>query len=349
MVYLLFAISAVVTIIVAVRLSTYADVISHKTAFGGMLIGAVLLAMATSLPEVTTSVTAVLINNPDLAVGNLLGSNLFNLLIIAGFDLYFRRRQGFLQATRPQIYTAILALYLTLAVFIFLLIKFPYSVWGVGWDTLFLISVYGAGMAMISRVKKEDGGEKKLPHLQRSPMSVPGGGEKRQESVKDPSREIPVRRAWIGFIVASMIILVAGSVLTMTGDRIAVLTGLGSTFVGSFLIAASTSLPESVSVYMAFQLRNYQLAIGSILSSNLFNILILGGTDVFFRAGPILYAADAAHRITAMSGIVLLGLVLYALGRRRSRPLFYPVPSIVLVLLYFVYSYFIFLTSSKPQ
>ncbi|EGL82363.1 sodium/calcium exchanger membrane region [Caldalkalibacillus thermarum TA2.A1] len=347
MVYLLFVISALVTIVVAVRLSTYADVISHKTAFGGMIIGAVLLAVATSLPEVTTSVTSILINSPDLAVGNVLGSNLFNLLIIAVFDLYFRQQQGLLHTTRALKYTAVLALYLSMAVFLFLLAKFPYEIWGVGVDTLFLIAVYGTGMVLISRLNKEDGAEVSVP-VTRQTMSIPVKAEaERGRQPNDPSRDIPVRQAWIGFIVASVIILVAGSVLTMTGDRIAELTGLGSTFVGSFLIAASTSLPESVSVYTAFQLRNYQLAIGSVLSSNLFNILILGLTDLLYRKGPLLYMADETHRLTAMSAIVLLGIVLYAMGRRQPRPLFYPLPSAMLVVLYFVYSYLIYVNSSQ--
>ncbi|UTW70670.1 hypothetical protein KHA80_01020 [Anaerobacillus sp. HL2] len=57
-------------------------------------------------------------------------------------------------------------------------------------------------------------------------------------------------------------------------DRIAIVTGLGASFVGSFLLAASTSLPEAVACFVACRIRNYNLAIGSILGSNLFNVLI---------------------------------------------------------------------------
>ncbi|WP_314733412.1 hypothetical protein [Anaerobacillus sp. CMMVII] len=77
-----------------------------------------------------------------------------------------------------------------------------------------------------------------------------------------------LKRAIIGFSIAAVVILVTGSLLSITGDKIADITGLGSSFVGSFLIAASTSLPEAVAVLIAIQLRNYNLAIGSVLGSN---------------------------------------------------------------------------------
>ncbi|KIL43433.1 hypothetical protein KP77_31390 [Jeotgalibacillus alimentarius] len=106
MAFVWFLFAAVVTIYAAMKLSTYADVISTKTGMGGLLVGTLLLAGATSLPEVTTSFSAVLIGNNDIAIGNLLGSNLFNVFILACFDLYFRKKQLFLQASNDHLYTA---------------------------------------------------------------------------------------------------------------------------------------------------------------------------------------------------------------------------------------------------
>lgn len=326
MVFILFIFAAIITVIAAVKLSTYADVMSERTALGGMLVGTIFLAGATSLPEVTTSLTAIAISNPDLAVGNVLGSNLFNLLIIASFDLYFRKEQIYKGAAQSNQYTVYLGMLLTSLVFLALMLKLPYSLLGVGLDTIVILSVYIIGMYVLSKKAKND-------------------AEEEQEEGVSQTSAISLKRAIIGFGVAAVIILVTGSLLSITGDRIAEITGLGSSFVGSFLIAASTSLPEAVAVLIAIQLRNYNLAIGSVLGSNLFNILILLGADLFYRPATIISSVSTVHSITALGTLVLSVIVLYSLVRFKLAKFqtVYWLPSALLVLVYFLSSYLIFI------
>jgi cation:H+ antiporter len=326
MVFILFILAAFFTVVAAVKLSTYADVLSERTSLGGMLIGTVFLAGATSLPEVTTSLTAIGLNNPDLAVGGVLGSNLFNLLIIASFDLYFRKKQIFKGASESNLYTIYLGMLLSFLIFLALTLKLPYSFFGVGVDSLILLAVYISGMYILS--KKMAGSE---------------NGEEQEDAVPQTSA-ISLKRAVSGFIIAAILILIAGSLLSITGDKIAVVTGLGSSFVGSFLIAASTSLPEAVSVLIAIQLRNYNLAIGSILGSNLFNILILIGTDVMYRPASVIASVSSVHLITALATFILSMIVVYSLLRFKLPKLqtVYWLPSALLVIVYFVSSFLIF-------
>ncbi len=328
MVFFLFILAAIITVVAAVRLSTYADVLSERTSLGGMLIGTIFLAGATSLPEVTTSLTAIGINNPDLAVGNVLGSNLFNLLIIASFDLYFRKKQIYKGASESNVYTVYLGMLLTFLVFVALTLKLPYTILGIGLDTLVLFLVYVGGMYLLS---------KKAKRLEVEPA------EPVVEEVAATST-VTLKKAIVGFVLAAVVILITGSALSITGDKIAVITGLGSSFVGSFLIAASTSLPEAVSVLIAIKLRNYNLAIGSVLGSNLFNILILIGADVVYGPATIIGAVSSVHEITAIATFVLSIIVLYSLVRFKL-PKFqtvYWLPSALLVLVYFLSSYLIF-------
>ncbi|RXI97797.1 sodium:calcium antiporter [Anaerobacillus alkaliphilus] len=325
MVFVLFILAATITVIAAVKLSTYADVLSERTSLGGLLIGTIFLAGATSLPEVTTSLTAIGINNPDLAVGNVLGSNLFNLLIIASFDLYFRKKQIFKGASESNVYTVYLGMLLTFLVFVALTLKLPYTILGIGLDSLILLAVYVGGMYLLS--KKASSTEMEVA-----------------EEKELPETTVSLKKAITGFGIAAVVILITGSALSITGDKIAVITGLGSSFVGSFLIAASTSLPEAVSVLIAIKLRNYNLAIGSVLGSNLFNILILIGADVFYGPATIIGAVSSVHEITAIATFVLSIIVLYSLVRFKL-PRFqtaYWLPSAVLVAVYFVSSYLIF-------
>lgn len=326
MVFLLFFVAALLTVLAAVKLSTYADVLSERTALGGLLIGTIFLAGATSLPEVTTSLAAIGINNPDIAVGNVLGSNLFNLLIIACFDLYFRKKQIFKAASSSHLYTLYLGMLLSLLVFLALTIKIPYSFFNVGLDTIILISVYILGMVILAK-------------------KVKGFDDTEDDNGVPQTSAISLKKAIIGFIVAAIIILFSGTLLSLTGDRIATITGLGSSFVGSFLIAASTSLPEAVAVLIAIQLRNYNLAIGSILGSNLFNILILVGADLFYRPSSILSAVSSVNSITAIAVFILCLFILISLVNFKIKRFqtIYWLPSAILVVIYFVSSFIIFI------
>ena len=92
MYYLLFVISAALVIFAGVKLSVYADVLANKTGLGHSFIGVTLLALMTSLPELISSIGAVtVVDSPDLAFGNVYGSNAFNILIFFLMDMMFRK------------------------------------------------------------------------------------------------------------------------------------------------------------------------------------------------------------------------------------------------------------------
>ncbi|RSL31033.1 sodium:calcium antiporter [Salibacterium salarium] len=333
MLFFIFALAAVFTVISAVKLSTYADVISVKSKWGGLMVGTILLAGATSLPEVTTSLTAVFLDNPDIAVGNVLGSNMFNLLIIATFDLYYRKEKLFSQTDMSHTYTASLGIILSVLALIALFVRTDLAVLGVGLDSLLLLLTYIVGISIINQKTKEE------TPAQPTDVSI------EEEAATSPSYAISLKHAQVGFAIAAIIILGAGSVLTISGDDIAVQTGLGSSFVGSFLIAASTSLPEAVAVLIALQLHNHNLALGSILGSNLFNMILLGISDIAYFSGPIIAASNQVHQITAGAVTMLATIVLLSILRGRKKFFrLYAWPSVLLVVVYFITSFFIFIS-----
>lgn len=287
-----------------------------------------LLAGATSLPEITTSYTAVMLNNPDLAAGSILGSNLFNLVILAFLDLYFRKDQFFERVWTQHRYTAGIGIALMFLIFFSLQLDTMFIIVGVGIDTFIIIGGYILGMILLSKLKQTSKGSEDEPE--------------REEPIPD----MTARNAIIRFAITSFFILVTGSILTITGDQIAVITGLGASFVGSFLIAASTSLPEAVACFVACKLRNFNLAIGSILGSNLFNILILCGTDIFYRQGPLLVHVEAVHELTTALVICLYLITFYLLIRIKPKTSFnYSIPSLLIIFSYFITSYYIFIYS----
>ncbi|MFD1362088.1 sodium:calcium antiporter [Lentibacillus salinarum] len=328
MVFVWFLLAAAVTVYTARKLSQYADVISEKTAMGGMLVGTILLAGATSLPEVTTSFSAVIIDNIDIAVGNMLGSNLFNVFILAAFDLYYRRNRLLHLASSNHKYTAFLGLFLMVLVSLALILRMNGTILGIGVGAWLVLAVYIVGMAVISKMPSPPVSETETKELDAAPAK---------------SRSIPVKRAVIGFIIAAIFILGAGSLLSITGDKIAAVTGMGSSFIGSFLIAATTSLPEGVSVFSALRLKNVNLAIGAILGSNMLNMVILALSDVIYREGSILADASGSHLLSAIGGSLLVAVIIWSFMRKRSESVWrYSIPSIITVIGYFVVQYLIF-------
>lgn len=375
MVFLLFAVAAILTVLAAIKLSTYADIISEKSSLGSLFIGTVLIAGATSLPEVTTTASAIFIGNPDIAVGNVLGSNVFNLLILAGLDLYFRRHQIYKHADLNHRFTLSLAMLISLLVVIAIIIKVPYTVLGIGLDMLIIASLYGLGMWYISKKASATPHEPTLesahePALETDVLrteetveqlkTITNSHEKFDEAVSatidadmratiaqdhnGATISLSLKQASWRFALMAIVILGSGTLLTISGDKIAMITGLSSSFIGSFLIAASTSLPEVVACFVAFQLRNYNMAIGSILGSNLFNLLILFGSDILYQPHALLASVSSAHIVTASLTIILGSFVMYALFRNDSfNKRTYVIPSALLVVVYIVSSYLFFI------
>ncbi|KGX85578.1 sodium:calcium antiporter [Pontibacillus litoralis] len=324
MVYLSFLVSAVIVVVAAVYLNTFGDVISRKSSLSGAVVGTFLIAGATSLPELTTSLTAVYIDNTDIAVGNMLGSNVFNLLIIAVMDIFYRRRKLYHHVdVRENLSTAIVGLLFAGIIVLALLIPGSYTVFNIGVEMIVIVLLY----IMYVRFTSSQSGEKEV---------------EQEEDVLE--KDYSKRTAIIGFIIAALVVFIAGSVLSISGDQLAKISGLNASFVGNFLIAAATSLPELVAVMAAIKMFNYSIALGSILGSNLFNLQILAITDALYREDAILKDVDVTNSYTAILGMVMTLFVIYNLLRKKEidHVWRYALPSIIVTAMYFVVSFLMF-------
>jgi cation:H+ antiporter len=299
-----FGVSAIVIIIAGTFLSRYADEIAERTGFGRLLVGSVLLASATSLPELSVDVSAVRNGMADLAFGDLLGSSLFNLLILAVLDLsrYSNGRMLSRDAARHALSGNVSAA-LTAIVGIGLLTQ---PILGAG---QFAAISYGLWLVILGYVL----GVRLVYYDQRA---------SRQETAQ-ASEVREARLSWrssaIGFTVAAGVIVIAGPYLAEAAGEIADASGLGKTFVGTTLVAFSTSLPELVASLAALRMGAHDLAIGNIFGSNAFNMILLAPLDVF-HPGPILADVSATHAVTAVAAIVATLIVilgqLYQVERR---------------------------------
>lgn len=272
-------------------LSRYADEIAEITGFGRMLIGSVLLASATSLPELSVDIACIRQGNPDLAVGDLLGSSLMNLLILAVLDLTHRSRgKIFSRAASGHALGGAACIALTAIVAVSLLVERQTGgreLTGLGIGSMAVMLAYVLSIRMIFL-------DQRIAARTSAEESVRSG-----EAGTAPSLVKPV----VFFLLAAVVIVLAGPRLSAAADELAVLSGLEMTFVGTTLIALSTSLPELVTCWAAVRLGSIDLAIGNIFGSNAFNMLILAGLD-FAQPGSLMSVVSPLHCITAIFAIL---------------------------------------------
>ena len=300
MIWLQFLATALVIVFAGVRLARYGDVLGEKSGLGRSWIGVVLLAATTSLPELFTGFGATaLAALPDIAVGDVLGSCMFNLLILSFMDavqpepLSTRAHQGHvLSLGFGLVLIGIAGLGLLGGP------RLPSFGW-IGLYTPALIGVYFVSMRLI------------FTHEQ----------HRRAREIQEVAEElqyanIPLRSAALHYTGAAVLVVGAALWLPRLGAELARQTGLGEAFVGSLFIAITTSLPEIVVSLAAVRIGAIDLGIGNVLGSNLFNLLILGLDDVFYRQGPLLTAADESHGVTVLAVVTMNALFLIGLTYR---------------------------------
>lgn len=287
-----FGLLAAVVVAAGTVLSHYADAIAEATGFGRLLVGSVLLAGATSLPELTVDLSAVRLNLPDLAIGDLLGSSLMNLFILALLDLTRHSRGKMLsRLAAAHAMSGLFSIGLTALAGLGLLTagRFPHAI---------LLSVHASvWLLALSYVL----GVRLVFLDQRIATRAAAEAQPAEEAVK--SQHASLRTALAGFAAAAGVILIAGPFLAATAGRIAELSGLGSTFVGTTLVALCTSLPELSASLSAIRNGSIDLAVGNVFGSNAFNMALFLPLDAMFP-GSIFAAASGAHTISAFAVIV---------------------------------------------
>jgi cation:H+ antiporter len=148
--YLIFGGAALVVVVTGVWLSTLADQISDETGLGRSFVGALLLGVSTSLPEIVASLTAVRIGAIDLAIGNVLGSNLFNVALLAVYDVFDGGANLWAVMSDANALGLIIAMMMTAVVIVSLIYRAsPKTPFRVSWDGAALIVMYLGAMAAL--------------------------------------------------------------------------------------------------------------------------------------------------------------------------------------------------------
>ncbi|TET26039.1 MAG: sodium:calcium antiporter [Dehalococcoidia bacterium] len=326
MVWLEFLICVAIILFAGTKLARYGDAIAEKTGLGRIWIGLVLVAAITTMPELVTGVSsAALVKLPDLALGTLLGSCLFNLTILALLDILHRPSPVLSQASPRHIASAGMGILLIAIAAGTILAGERFSGLSLGWvgiSSIIILVVYLVGARQLFLF------------------------EQRNQPPPAPHRYdgLPAGTVYFRFALASAAIIGAGIWLSFVGDEIATTTGWNASFVGSLFLAITTSLPELVVALAALRLGAIDMAVANILGANILDIVIIVLADLAYTQGPILAAVSRVHFITAAVAMVMSLLVILGLRFQLRRKTFFVISwyGVILIGLYIFGAYALF-------
>jgi cation:H+ antiporter len=313
-------------------LAKSADVIAFKTGLGRAFIGVVLLATATSLPELGTGVSSIaLVDKPDLAVGDAFGSNLFNLLIIGLLDLFWRNGPILGSVSIAAVLIGSLGIVVIGLGAVALLIHSETTAMG-NWTlspvSVVILVVFLAAMFLIYKFEQR---ERNDGDFAAAGLTDENEDDKEQYADESTARTVVIYALSAGFVVGAAIWL------SIIGEKITEEMGWEASFVGTQFLAFSTSLPELAASFAAIRINAPELAITGVLGSNLFNMgFILFMDDVALVGAPLWDNVSDIHMLTAVVAMLMTAVVIGSVvSRGRGRPnKFFTFEALALIALY---------------
>ncbi len=259
--------------------------IATKLGIPQLVIGLTIVAMGTSMPEAAVSITAALKDNAGITIGNVVGSNILNILIILGVTAVI---------TSVAIQKSTLKIEIPYMIAITVVLIFMGKTGGVvsrieGIVLWALFIVYLVYLFFLAKNGKEE-----------------------DKTVDTPTWKLII------FAIVGLVVVVFGSDFTVDGaTAIAKALGMSERFIGLTIVALGTSLPELVTSVTAARKGNADIAIGNIVGSNVFNILFVIGTTALIT--PVIYAPGFIIDgiIAAAAGVLLWVAVFKKMELRR--------------------------------
>lgn len=306
-----FLLLAFLTIITSIKLSEYGDTLGKQTKIGSAFIGGILIASITSLPELVTSFSAIFLNNPSLSFGDIVGSNMFNIFVLAVYNIYFFRKKIFKNISKRYI----LECFVLIIDYILIYLSIKNIL--VKYTTFILIFTYIIYMISVIFIKSDDEDEKDYKY----------------------DKYVAIK-----FIFTAFIMVFLSVMLTYQADVISHLyPKFSSSSIGAILLGVTTSLPEVVTTFSLLKLNNYNMAISNMLGSNIFNFFVLSIADIILKYRSIYSNADSHSIEYVYGGLFITFLFLLTLLNKKSKSIYYFVISLIMIMIYFVVWYLQFI------
>lgn len=266
-----------------------ASAIADKFGIPQLVIGLTIVAIGTSLPEAAVSISAALKGSAEITIGNVIGSNILNVLIILGLTSVICAIPVQKSTVRYEIpfviiITAVLAL----------LGLFDNTVGRI--DGVLLWVLMGVYMVYLLKMAKK--------------------GTAPEEEKKD--KKLPVWKMLLMVVVGAVMIVLGSDVTVDAATQLATIFGMSERFIGLTIVALGTSLPELVTSVTAAVKGKADIAMGNIVGSNIFNILFVVGITAVIT--PVPYGSNFLVDSLVAAGAVVLLLLCVLKGKKLTRP-----------------------------
>ena len=294
--------------------------IAAKCRISPLVIGLTVVAFGTSMPELAVSVTSAATGSADLSIGNVVGSNIANILLILGFSALICK----LPVRRVSLVLDIPVLLLASLLLVVL------GVWGGAlewWDGLIFLAVFAVYMVFLLRAARK--------------------GEQQPSEEKTPRSRLGIwyaqckQRTWFLVLVTvlGLGMVVGGGQLLVEGAKyVARAAGMSERVIGLTVVAVGTSLPELVTSVVAAAKKQTDIAVGNIIGSNIFNILFIAGISSLVAPLEFRLTDNLIDALVALAAALLLYLLAMFDGHRLGRA-----AGIVFLLGYAAYYVYLFL------
>lgn len=292
------------------RLTYFADSIADRFKLATSTMGLVFLALATSLPEVATTMTAAAKQNAELVLNNLFGGIALQTAILALADFWAKGAISNYPRKANHALEAILLVALMACLQTAFIIGEPVSLYNIGLGSLITAAAYVGGILLLRWYDN---------NTDWVPVDIPDIDDvsfvpKSRKNLLEVKSVLLVSIA----LVACAAILVLGIMIVSLSEVLAVQTGLGSGFIGVTFLAAATSLPELSTTITAVRMGAYTLAISNVFGSNLIMIVLVFPADIFHTSAPILSSATNSTQLAISMGILVTAVYLVGLIIRRK-------------------------------
>lgn len=288
-VLLLYGLSAAALVFFSIKCADYVDLLDKKTSMSGAFIGGVILAAVTSLPELVTSISSIyVVHNPELIIGNVLGSNIFNLCIFGSLTAIAARAFAKAKVGRSHLVTIVCTVIATVLVALTMLLgkdeggfgRIPYV--NINVTTLLILVVYFISLRFLST---DD-----------------------SESEEEDNSPLTVKQIVFRFILMALGLVVMSIIVTYFTDMLQEKLDLGASLAGALFLGVATSLPELSSSIALVRHRNFNAMIGNVVGSNMFNFTILSVADII-AGSTIVYVNSTQTMQMIVFGILSTALV----------------------------------------
>nr|WP_084387006.1 hypothetical protein [Enterococcus rivorum] len=287
--FVLFVIAASFVVYTAINVTKYVSAFNEKANISTGFVGLIIFSLITSLPELLTSSYAIILGQPTMSFGNILGSNVFNLLILTIINLIFLKKRMFNNVSYENQRT--LYVIITLNVIALLGLYFPWSLP----IPFFHISIASATIFILYFLV-----------IYRSYKSQ---DIQEEEAESSGLMHLTIQQIVLRGLLYIVLMIIFSLVMTRISDQIVIAyPEIGATLVGTLMLAVATSLPELVTTYTLCKMGHANIAIAGIIGSSLFNFNILFVTDLLSTKLSIFEQAYQSPDIDILKVLVFLGM-----------------------------------------